>query len=168
MKDYVYIGKIVGTHGIKGEIRIISNFDKKDKAFIVDMPIYIGNEKLKETINSYRTHKNYDMITLKGIDNINDVLKYKNNKVYVKRSDLKLNEEYLLDDLIGMKVICNNEEYGIVEDIYDNNGNVLLQISFEKNYYIPYNRRYIKKVDVNSKTIEVDSVKDLILWDLIF
>lgn len=164
MINYIYIGKIVGTHGIKGEIRIISNFDKKEKVFIVDMPVFIGNEKKKEIINSYRVHKNYDMVTLKGINDINDVLKYKGLKVYVSRDDLNLEiNDYVLDDMLGMKIICNNNEYGIVEDIFDNNGNVLLQISFEKNYYIPYNERYIKKVDINSKTIEVDSVKDLIL-----
>ena len=161
--DFVYIGKIVGTHGIKGEIRIISNFDKKEKVFLIDMPVYIGNAKQKEIINSYRKHKNYDMITLKAINDINDVLKYKGQKVYVNRSDLNLENEYILDDLIGMTVISNNEAYGMVKDIYDNNGNTLLEISFEKNYYIPYNSEYIKHVSLKEKAIEVENVKDLIL-----
>lgn len=166
--DFVYIGKIVGTHGIKGEIRIISNFDKKEKIFVIDKPVYIGNEKQKEIINSYRKHKNYDMITLKGIYDINEVLKYKGQKIYALRSDLDIENDYVLDDLLGMKIVSNNEEYGIVEDIFDNNGNTLLKILFDKNYYIPYNKRYIKSVDLKNKSIEVDSVKDLILWDLIF
>lgn len=166
--DFVYIGKIVGTHGIKGEIRIISNFDKKEKIFVIDKPVYIGNEKLKEIINSYRKHKNYDMITLKGIYDINEVLKYKGQKVYALRNDLDIENDYVLDDLLGMKIVSNNIEYGIVEDIFDNNGNTLLKILFDKNYYIPYNKRYIKSVDLKNKSIEVDSVKDLILWDLIF
>ena len=166
--DFVYIGKIVGTHGIKGEIRIISNFDKKEKIFVIDKPVYIGNEKQKEIINSYRKHKNYDMITLKGIYDINEVLKYKGQKVYALRRDLNIENDYVLDDLLGMKIVSNNEDYGIVEDIFDNNGNTLLKILFDKNYYIPYNKRYIKSVDLKNKSIEVDSVKDLILWDLIF
>lgn len=166
--DFIYIGKIVGTHGIKGEIRIISNFDKKEKIFVIDKPVYIGNEKHKEIINSYRKHKNYDMITLKGIYDINEVLKYKGQKIYALRSDLDIENDYVLDDLLGMKIVSNNEDYGIVEDIFDNNGNTLLKILFDKNYYIPYNKRYIKSVDLKNKSIEVDSVKDLILWDLIF
>ena len=161
--DFVYIGKIVGTQGIKGEIRIISNFDKKEKIFVIDKPVYIGNEKLKEIINSYRKHKNYDMITLKGIYDINEVLKYKGQKVYALRNDLDIENDYVLDDLLGMKIVSNNIEYGIVEDIFDNNGNTLLKILFDKNYYIPYNKRYIKSVDLKNKSIEVDSVKDLIL-----
>ena len=166
--DFINIGKIVGTHGIKGEIRIISNFDKKEKIFVIDKPVYIGNEKHKEIINSYRKHKNYDMITLKGIYDINEVLKYKGQKIYALRSDLDIENDYVLDDLLGMKIVSNNEDYGIVEDIFDNNGNTLLKILFDKNYYIPYNKRYIKSVDLKNKSIEVDSVKDLILWDLIF
>ncbi len=161
--DYVYIGKIVGTHGIKGEIRIISNFDKKEKVFIKDMAIYIGNNKDREVINSYRKHKNYDMITLKDINNINDVLKYKGLKVYVLRNDLNLGDDYILDDLLGMKIVSEGIEYGIVENIFDNNGNTLLQISFEKNYYIPYNSDYIKEVSLENYFIEVKNVKDLIL-----
>lgn len=166
--DYVYIGKIVGTHGIKGEVRIISNFDKKEKAFVVGMPIYIGNKKQKEVITSYRKHKNYDMITLKDNNDINDALKYKGLKVYVMRNDLKLEDDYILDDLIGMNIISDGILYGIVEDIFDNNGNTLLRISFEKNYYIPYNSEYIKDVSLQDKLIEVQNVKDLIIWDLIF
>ena len=97
-----------------------------------------------------------------------EVLKYKGQKVYALRRDLNIENDYVLDDLLGMKIVSNNEDYGIVEDIFDNNGNTLLKILFDKNYYIPYNKRYIKSVDLKNKSIEVDSVKDLILWDLIF
>jgi len=161
--DFTYVGKIVGTHGIKGEIRIISTFDKKEKVFLLEMPLYIGDNKEKEVINSYRKHKNYDMVTLKGINDINEVLKYKGQKVYALRSDLNLDGDFVLDDLLGMKIISNNEEYGVVQDIFDNNGNTLLKILFEKSYYIPYNSGYIREVFLDKKIIEVDNVKDLIL-----
>ena len=54
---YIAIGKIVNTHGIKGEVRLLSSFKFKNKVFKKDMPIYIGNTKKKEIINSYRPHK---------------------------------------------------------------------------------------------------------------
>lgn len=162
--DYIFIGKIVSTHGIKGEVRLISNFEKKEKVFKTGMNIYIGNEKEKQVITGYRKHKNYDMITLDGINDINDVLKYKGLKVYVDRDALNLDKDsYILDDLLGMKIISDNIEYGIVSDIFDNNGNTLLQISFEKNYYIPYNGSYIRNVDLEKHEIDVINVKDLIL-----
>ena len=68
--DKVYIGKIVNTHGIKGEIRIISDFLYKEKAFKVGTDIYIDEQKY--LIHSYRRHKNFDMITLDGFDDINE------------------------------------------------------------------------------------------------
>lgn len=163
MVDYIYIGKIVGTHGIKGEIRLISNFDKKDLVFKKGMSIYIGENKIKQTICSYRKHKNYDMIVMEGYSDINEVLPYKGLKVYVLRSDILSSNDYVLDDLIGMEVISDNKNYGVVKDIFDNNGNILLEILFEKKYYIPYNDIYIKRVDVNNKCIEVLNAKDLIL-----
>ena len=53
----IKIGKIVNTHGIKGEVRLLSKFPYKDKVFIKDMNIYI-DKKYKEVISSYRKHKN--------------------------------------------------------------------------------------------------------------
>ena len=65
----IVVGKYVNTHGIKGEIRIKSNFDYKDKVFQIGHKIIIDNEVYE--INSYRVHKDYDMVTLIGIDDIN-------------------------------------------------------------------------------------------------
>ena len=68
---YVLIGKLVNTHGLKGEVRILSDFKYKDKIFIPGMKIYIGKNKEKQVINSYRKHKIFDMITLLGFNDIN-------------------------------------------------------------------------------------------------
>ena len=89
MEQFVWIGKIVNTHGIKGEIRILSDFSQKEKVFQKNFPIYIGKKKEKEVITSYRHHKNFEMITMAGYTDINQVLKYKGLSVYVKREDLK-------------------------------------------------------------------------------
>ena len=72
MDNKVYVGKIVSTHGIKGEIRILSDFDYKEKVFKVGNKLIIENQDY--TIKSYRKHKNYDMVTLNNYNNINDVL----------------------------------------------------------------------------------------------
>ena len=87
--DFLYLGKIVNTHGIKGEIRILSDFKYKEQVFKKGNNIYIGKDKIKEVLNSYRVHKNYDMVTLEGINDINDVLKYKGMNVYIDRNEYK-------------------------------------------------------------------------------
>ena len=162
--NLIYVGKIVNTHGIKGEVRLLSNFEEKSLIFKPDFKVYIGDNHEEQTINTYRHHKEFDMLTFKEIEDIDLVLKYKGKKVYINKEDLNLKEdEYILEDLIGMKIICNNEELGVVSDIYDNKAGKLLYISFAKNYYIPYNNYYIKQVDVQKKEIHGENIKDLIL-----
>ena len=160
--DYIYLGKIVNTHGIKGEIRILSDFDKKELVFQKGFSIYIGEYYVKETINSYRVHKNYDMITLVDINDINDVLKYKGSKVYIDRSDLNLdNNDYLLQDLIGLKIVANNICYGEVVDILQSKANILLQVKYDdKIYYIPYLSEFINTVNIGDGNIEVERVRE--------
>lgn len=163
MEEYIYIGKIVNTHGIKGEVRILSDFEKKDRVFVAGMPIYIGRKKEKEIINSYRHHKNFEMITMKGYNDINQILKYKGLYVYIKKEDLKLGEnEYLETDLIGLSVMVNGIKKGIVEDIGDAGHNKLLIIkSNEKTVYIPYQKEFISNVDFNSGTITITPIKGM-------
>ncbi len=162
--DFVHIGKIVNTHGIKGELRLKSNFDKKDKVFIPNRIIYIGQNHLSEEIMSYRRHKDFDMITLKGYNNINQVLKYLKMDVYVNRDDLDLQkDDYLIEDLLNKNVYEKEELLGKVIDIVYNGCNILLYIEAPKNFYIPVNDYYIKKVSLEENIIEVENAKGLIL-----
>jgi len=158
----IYLGKIVNTHGIKGELRMLSNFTAKEKVFIPNMPIYINNQK--EIINSYRHHKQFDMITLKNYNNINQVLKYKGQKVFIKEEDLNLkNDEFILEELINYSIIEDNEILGRVKEIDYNNGNNLLHVFGNKSFYIPYNGDFIKKIDRDKKEIITENAKGLIL-----
>lgn len=159
--ELVYVGKIVNTHGIKGELRIRSDFERKDLVFKVGNKIIIDKEE--HIINSYRYHKIFDMITIDDYDNINDVLKFVGKNVYVSRISLNLKKsEYLLSDLIGLNVVSNDTVYGIVRD-YSNDINPLLKVDYDKNYYIPINSNYIKSVDLDKKEIVVDDVEGLII-----
>lgn len=164
MKEYIYIGKVSNTHGIKGEIRIQSDFLRKELVFKKEFHLYFGKNKQEEQINTYRVHKNYDMVTLFGIDNINDVLKYKGQPVYIKREDLNLKDgEYLLEDLIEFKIVDEKKVLGIVKDFMYNNGNILLEVLGEKKFYIPYQKTFIKNVDLIKKEIHVQNTEGLIL-----
>jgi len=167
MEEFIYIGKIVNTHGIKGEIRILSDFEKKDKVFIKGMPIYIGRKKEKEIINTYRHHKNFEMITMDGYYDINQVLRYKGLYVYIKKEDLCLEDgEYLETDLIDLTVLVDNEEKGIIIDIRDSGHNKFLVIKDElKEVFIPYQKEFIGNIDFASKTIEIKPIKGMFEWE---
>ena len=157
----IKIGKIVNTHGIKGELRLLSKFPYKDKVFINNMKIYIDKKDI-EVINTYRKHKNFDMITLKGYSNINEVLKYKGKYVYVDNNDIVLDNKYLDEDLIGLNVIYEDNDKGIITDIERYDKTVLFNIKGnDKEYLIPYNDNLIDKIDINDKKIYIKDIKGL-------
>ncbi len=164
--NFVCIGKIVNTHGIKGELRILSDFDQKEKVFLPNFKIYIGKEKKEETIKTYRHHKCFEMITMEGYTNINQVLEYKDKYVFVNRQDLNLKEnEYLLEDLIDCEIIEDKKNYGKVIEIVYNKANILLKVQDEKDhiFYIPKNGEFIKKVDCHKKEIYTQNIQGLML-----
>lgn len=161
---YIRIGKIVNTHGIKGELRILSDFKYKDRVFKPDFKLYIGHDKVCEVINTYRIHKQFDMVTFNGYNNINEVLKYKGEYVFIDGDDLVLNNnEYLDSDLIDLKVICEGRKIGIVKNIeYYSKNNPLLYIEDNnKHFYIPYNFDIISDINLQKKEIVINYIKGL-------
>ena len=153
----VYLGKFVNTHGLKGEIRIISDFEFKNEVFKVGNSIYIINNKY--IINSYRKHKNYDMVTLEGINNINDIESYKGANVYIDVDEY--NFEYVYSDLIGMDVFMDDKYRGKVIEILKSKLYPILKIENIGNYLVPYTDTFIKKIDLDNKIIIVRSMKGL-------
>lgn len=163
--EYVLIGKIVNTHGIKGELRIKSDFEYKEKVFNKGFNLYIGKNKIKEEINTYRHHKEFEMVTFNEYNNINQVLKYLKENVYIIKEDLNLkDDEYLEQDLIGFKVIENNEIVGEIISIEKTSPtNKIMEINYkEKRVLIPYHKDFILKLDLQKKKIEVKLIEGMI------
>lgn len=159
--DKIYIGKIVNTHGIKGEIRILSDFDFKENAFKVGTHIIVDDETYQ--INSYRKHKQFDMITLDGYHDINDVLFLMKKKVYKNKEELKLSKDQILDeDLITYTVIDKDKKSGIIKEIfYASPTNKILRVKFEKEVLIPLASPMIKNIDQDKKRIEVELIEGM-------
>ena len=148
---YIFIGRIVNTHALKGEVRIVSDFEFKDRIFKENTLLYIGENKDKEIIETYRKHKQFDMVKFKGIDYINDELKYKGSKVYIDESILNLkDDEILISELINMDVYNDNKYVGRITEYRSDNGNNMLRVN---NKLIPYNKDFITKIDKENKSI---------------
>ena len=153
--EYVYIGKIVSTHGIKGEIKIISDFEYKDKVFKKGINIYIGQNHCHEVINTYRHHKQYDMITLSGYNNRKEVLKYMKKNVYIDKSEINIVNDILICDIIGMEAYVMDKFIGYVTSIYNTGVNykVVEIMNNGKKTLIPYHKDFIKNIDESNKKI---------------
>lgn len=155
--EFIYLGKIVNTHGIKGEVRILSDFDYKELVFKKDFNIYIGASHIKETIKTYRVHKNYDMVTFNDINDINDVLKYKGLNVYINREDLC---DLIFDeDYIGL-LVYTDHLIGKITDIRKGIKQDLLVV--DGKYLIPKIEEFIKEIDFDNKKIIINDIKGLI------
>ncbi len=161
---YVLIGKIVNTHGLKGEVRILSDFKYKDRVFIPNMKVYIGKQKQEEVIKSYRHHKIFEMITLNNYNDIDEVLKFKGDYIFINKDDLVLKDnEYLDEDIINLDVYVDDKLIGKVKKIEKYSTNEILRVkNNEKDYLIPYNFDIILNVDLKNKRLDVKNIKGLI------
>ena len=155
----IYLGTIINTFGIKGYLKISSSFELIDKAFKINNIIIIDNKKYK--ITDYKKHKNFHLIKLDDLDDINKVLDFFNKEIYINREELNLKkEEYLYQELIGLDIYENNINIGIVTEVF-NGENPLIKV--DDKFYIPIKGNYIKKVDLKNNKIIVNNVKGLML-----
>lgn len=159
--EYLYIGKLVNTHGIKGEVRLLSDFRYKDKVFIKDFKFYVGKDKKEYVVETYRRHKNFDMVLFKDNHDINLIEHLKGSLVYINKEDLKLDENtFLAIDLIGFDAIINDTCVGVIEDVLDTPANEVLVL--DNNVMIPYVKAFINNVDKENKKVIINDVKGLI------
>lgn len=159
--NYIYIGDIVNTHGIKGEVKILSHFKYKSNVFIKGTSLYIGSDKVKLIISSYRHHKVFDMVTFVGINDINDVLKYKGEPVYIDKNEVHI-DGVLNEDLIDMSVYGNDSFIGNVTDILNNGLYDILVVDGNSRSLIPNIDEFVLNIDVEGKRIDINMMEGLV------
>lgn len=160
MNEMIYIGKTISTFGIKGELKVISDFEYCDKAYKVGNKVLINN--IEHIISSIRYHKNYVLLKIDNLNNINDILKYVGFNIYIKRLDLNLSkDEFLYKDLINSEVIDEDDtKLGKIIEVV-NGINVLIKVKGTKEFYIPLIDNYVKRFDLDKKILYTKNAKEL-------
>ena len=161
MEDLLQVGVITSTHGIRGEVKVFPTTDdvsrfKKLKNVILDN----GKEHRDLEIESVKFFKNMVILKFKGIDNINDVEKYKKAPLFVTRENaVPLEEdEYFIADLIGLKVVSDEgEDLGIIDDVLQTGANDVYIIKKDnvEDLFVPAIHECIKNVDIEGGTMQV-------------
>lgn len=157
---YLEVGKIVGTFGIKGELKFYSESDFIEERLKKGNVLYLkdGDSYTPVTIDSSKFHKNNYMITINGHNNINDVLKYVGFSLYVDITKAKELEDgvYYCDELIDMEVYNqHNEMIGKVVDIIEIPSSKLLEINDgKKKFLVPLIDEFVKEITDNKIFIE--------------
>lgn len=161
MENYLRVGVITSTHGIKGEVKVFPTTDdnnrfKKLKHVILDT----GKETIDLEVEGVKFFKNQVILKFKGIDNINDIEKYKGMDLLVTRENaVKLQkDEYFVYDIIGSKVITNEDtELGELTEVLATGANDVYVVTTKdgKEILIPSIKECILDVNVEAKLIRV-------------
>ena len=172
MSEKLYtVGKIVNTHGIRGELKIVPQTDFPDERFAKGSAlVFFDPQKqatLPVTVESAREHKKMFMVKFKGFDNINDVEKYKGWLLKVEEKYLSElpDDEFYYHEIIGCTVFTDEgEKLGTISEILSPGANDVWVVEREsgKPVLIPYIDDVVLEVDIEEKRVKVSLMEGLL------
>ncbi len=169
MNDYIRVGVIASTHGIKGEVKVFPTTDdvnrfKKLKKVTLDNK----REKIELEIEGVKFFKKFAILKFKGYDNINDIEKHKGKDLYITRDEaVKLQPgEYFIFDLIGLSVVTDTDEVlGELIDVLQTGANdvyVVRRTDSTDEILLPAIKECILSVSLEDKLMRVHLMEGLI------
>lgn len=168
MEDLLQVGAITSTHGIRGEVKVFPTTDdvnrfKKLKEVLLDT----GKEKITLEIQGVKFFKQFVILKFKGIDNINDIEKYKGKSLFVTRENaVKLKkDEYFIADMIGCSVEDEDGNYlGELKDVMLTGANDVYVVENEdgKELLFPAIKECVLNVDIEQRKITVHIMPGLL------
>lgn len=165
MKQYLETGKITGTHGLKGEVRVQPWADSPE--FLAEFDeLYLDGGAKKIKITSARVHKNMLIMKIKGVDSIEQADRLRNKVLYLNRDDVELEEgAYFIQDLIGLDVIdeATGERLGRLEDVSETGANDVYHIRTDDGgeYLIPVIPDVVREISPEKGYVRIFKMKGL-------
>jgi 16S rRNA processing protein RimM len=151
-KEYLEAGKIVTTHGIRGEVKIMPYTDTPELLCEFDR-LFMGKDKAEIYIDRARVAKNMVIAKIEGIDTVEAAEKYRNKVLFMHRDDLELDEDtYFIQDLIDMEVkdADSGFVYGKITDVLQNGANDVYVIKGDREYLVPAIPDVVISTDIDS------------------
>lgn len=167
IKSYLEIGEIVGTHGVRGEIRVNPWCDTPDFMTKFKTLYFDSNGGCAVQVKSARPHGNIVLLTINGVDTVEKAQKLRGKVLYMKRSDAKLPKgKYFIAELIGCKVYDADDEakrYGTLTDVSPTGANDVWHITDDggKEYLIPAIPDVVISTEVESDRIIIRPLKGI-------
>lgn len=168
MEQLLQVGVISSTHGVRGEVKVYPTTDdalrfKSLKKVILDT----GKEQLPLEIQNVKFFKQFVILKFKGIDNINDIERYKHCPLLIEREDaVPLEEdEHFIADMIGMQVVTEDgKQFGTLKDVMETGANDVYIISSEEHgeVLLPAIKECILDVDEEERKMTVHLMDGLI------
>ncbi|MEK3970979.1 ribosome maturation factor RimM [Bacillus sp. FSL M7-0558] len=170
-QEWLNVGKIVNTHGVRGEVRVVSKTDFPEERYKKGSVLYIfkqgQGEPLKVTVASHRQHKQFDLLTFEEISSLNEAELLKEAILKVEKEHLgSLDEgEFYFHQIIGCEVYDEEDQLvGQIKEILTPGANDVWVVGRKgkKDALIPYIPSVVKKIDISSKTIHIEVMEGLI------
>ena len=160
-KPLIEAGRIVNTHGVRGEVKIevwldSPQFFKSFKRLVLD-----SGEELK--VLGAKTHKGFVIARLEGVDNVNAAMRLKGKNVSVHREDAALPKgAFFLQDIIGAKVVDEEgREIGILSEVMETPASNIYVVKGESEHLIPAVPEFIKKSDAENGVVTVHLIEGM-------
>lgn len=165
-KQFIETGKITGTHGIRGEMRVQPWSDSPEFLTEFDLLYLDGKGKEPLKIKTSRVHKNMVLIKAEGVDTVEQAEKYRDRVIFLNRQDVKLPKgSHFIDDLIDCKVFdtVSGDFLGLLCDVSETGANDVWHIKAEngREYLIPAIKEVVDSVDVDGGIIKITPLKGI-------
>ena len=166
IKEFLEVGQIVGTHGVRGEMRLNPWADSPEflKQF---KTLYFDNKGEKSVrVLAARPHGNVVILKLDGVETVEAASAMRNKVMFIRRADANLSDgSYFIEELIGCTVIdADNESicYGTLTDVSETGANDVWYIEKDgKEYLIPAIPSVVINVDVKENTVVIRPLKGI-------
>ena len=168
MEDLLKVGVITTTHGVRGEVKVYPTTDEPERFLELDYVLLdTGRELRKLEIENVKYFKNLVILKFKGVDNINDIEKYKGRDLWIPRKEgQELEEdEYYIADLLGMSVVLEDgQEFGTLKDVMETGANDVYIIDSAEHgeVLLPAIKECILDVDLEKNVMTIHLMKGLI------
>ena len=168
MEDLLQVGIITSTHGVRGEVKVYPTTDDPRRfRRLQEVVLDTGREKLNLEIEGVKFFKQFVILKFKGLDNINDIEKYRQKSLYVTRKNaVRLqSDEYFIADLIGLKVQDEDgTELGTVKDVIETGANDVYEVEMAdgRSLLLPAIKQCILSVDVENGMMRVHVLEGLL------
>ena len=158
-KTYLLCGKIVGAHGVRGEVKLLPYCDSPSFLNNIKKFYFSQNENDFKNAASVRAHQNVSLIKFEDVNDMDAALALRDKKIYIKREDCRLSDgQFFIEELIGCEVFDKRtgKKLGHLCEVSTNKANDVWHIKADgKEYLVPYIPPIQATVDIENNRIEI-------------
>lgn len=154
---YIEAGEIVTTHGVRGEIKLLSWLDSPEMLCEFDRCRISGREYVMDSV---RVQKTCNLVKLRGVDTMEDAQKLRGKTMELYREDIS-DELIFASELVDVEVYADGARIGKIKEVLDYPGNSVYVVQGEREYLIPAVKEFILSTDLERNQMQVKLLKGM-------